>query len=779
MRRFVTLFVLFLSSIPFGVSISGCAHNEAPEFCNGGDSGPTTTQAATITLQPIVYGISLNYGELGQLQRPTATDCKGGNVSVQSFTYGSSDMTIADVQPTTGRLCAGTWNRNSGGGIADFTYCTPTNKSGIAYVDASFNGATSNPLPVFVHPVVTSIVLGGPSSNCSTDPTTACCPLATVGAVTAPPYLAGSCISQGKTAQLVARVYAGSGANQTNISCVTGHLQLSAQGATSLTTISPVLSIDPNGVATANQPGSVLISANISGAASSAGFFSTCPPASITLTTPGITSNPAVVNQNNPQPLLANVLDTNGVALSGLALEYVSTTPTTIPAGANGVIIPPFAGAASITAVCQPPACNPSSYNQIGLFGNGLPVTSNSVNISAPGTNSTVLYMASTQSEDVVQVDFTTSVVGSPYLLPYVPNSMVIADDGSTIYMGSATALMVLNAINTLSITRTDSTSPGTVLAVSPNNSALVISDPVRQIISLESATGGIISTYGGVATHAEFTPDSQTVYITAGNQLLVYSADTGWTSKTTSSPVDPLVAPVTDVAITVPAVGAYFAGQTTTARSYCPISTPTTPTNESNVFYPPADSSPATTDRIAATNDGLHILGATASTANPTLTDLRLEIPAGNGSGVPVSVACPQPGPLNFSNTNTLDPAHATLTPVTATAITGVLPTSDSSVAFVTYTGSGGVLPAYAPSASGQGTTTFIKLSGAATAPIAGVISADNSTMYAATSGDNLVHLITRSTLTDTSTLAPNLTSPTGAIVPVDLMVQKPRKTT
>jgi hypothetical protein len=106
-------------------------------------------------------------------------------------------------------------------------------------------------------------------------------------------------------------------------------------------------------------------------------------------------------------------------------------------------------------------------------------------------------------------------------------------------------------------------------------------------------------------------------------------------------------------------------------------------------------------------------------------------------------------------------------------------LPTSDSSVAFVTYTGSGGVLPAYAPVSSGLGHTTYIKLSGSATAPIAGVIGADNTTMYAATSGDNLVHIINRGTLTDSSTLAPNLTSPAGAIVPVNLMVQKPRKTT
>jgi hypothetical protein len=771
MRRFVTLSVLLLSSIPFGVSISGCAHNLAPTFCNGGDSGMTTTQAATITLQPITYGVSLNFAEIGQLQGPTTTDCKGSSVSVGAYTYGTTDMTIADIQPNTGRLCAGSWNRNSGGGIPDFTYCTATNKPGIAYVSASFNGVTSNPLPVFVHPVVTSIVLGGPSSNCTTDPTTACCPLATTGAVTAPPYLANSCISQGSTAQLVARVYAGTGANQTNISCLAGHLQLSAQGASSTTAISPVVSIDQNGVATANQPGSVLISANIADAASSAGFFSTCPPASITLTTPGSTANPVVVNQNNPQALVASAIDTNGVSLTGLNLEYVSTAPTTIPASLGGTVTPPLAGAASISAVCQPPNCNMSSYNQIGLFGNGKPVTSNSVNITAPGTNSTVLYMASTQSQYMAQIDFTTSVLGQPYLLPYVPNSMVISNDGSTLYMGSSTALMVVNAVNTLSITRTDPSSPGNVLAISPNGDILVLSDPVRQIISLESSAGGVLSTYGGVATHAEFAPDSQTVYITAGNQLLVYSTNSGWTSIT---PATSAGTPVTDVAVTVPAVGAYFAGPTTTARSYCAVSSPTTPTNEANVFYPPADSSPAITDRLAATNDGMHVIGASVTPA-PTLSDLRVSIPAGNMNGATVSVACPLTGTLSFSDT--LTTTH--LTPLTATAITGVWPTPDSTLAFITYTGSGGVLPAYAPSASGQGTTTYIKLSGSATAPIAGVVSADNSTFYAGTSGDNLVHIITRSPLADSSTLAPNLTTPAGAIVPVNLMVQKPRKTT
>src|ERR1035438_9821180 len=494
MRRFVTLAVLLLFSIPFGVSISGCAKTAAPVFCNGGDSGITTGQVTTITLGPIVYGISLNYAEIGQIGTPSAADCKGSTASAGNYTYGTTDMTIADVQPSSGRICGGTWNRNSGGGIPDYTYCIPTNKSGTAYISASAAGVTSNPLPIFIHPVVTSIVLGGPSSNCATDPTTACCPLATVGAVTAPPYLANSCLSQGTTAQLVARVFAGSGTNQTNISCQAGHLQYTVQGAVSITNTSPVVSIDQNGVATANQPGSVLITANVADAASSAGFISTCPPTSITLTTPGATTNPVGGNEHNPQALQATAVDKNGVSLTGLSLEYVSTSPTTIPAGANGSVTPALAGAASISAICQPPECNSAAYSQIGLFSNGKPITSNSVNITTPGTNGTVLYMASTQSLYMEARDFTQPGAGAPLLLPFQPNSMLISNDGANIYMGSSTALMVVNAVNTLSLSRTDIGSPGVVLAVSPDDGQIVISDPIKQITTIESTPGGVVS---------------------------------------------------------------------------------------------------------------------------------------------------------------------------------------------------------------------------------------------------------------------------------------------
>jgi trimeric autotransporter adhesin len=433
------------------------------------------------------------------------------------------------------------------------------------------------------------------------------------------------------------------------------------------------------------------------------------------------------------------------------------------------------------------------------LNGNGKPVTSNEIKVTAPGINSTDLYIASTQSLYLVPVDFTTGSIGTPVRLPYQPNSMVISDDGSTIYMGSAFELMTFSAA-TNTLTTQDSTVIPEVLAVSPDGTTLVLTDPTRQLVYLYASTGSVTATYGGVGTHAEFTPDSQTVYITLGNvttpatpttpavvtpnnQLLVHSTYTGWFVTNAKSSA------ATDVAVTVPSVGAFFAGNTTTALGYCPITTPATDTQgqttTTNVFYPDAGVSAPVTDLVTATNDGLHILGATV-TPTATLTDLAISSPAttpGGPSvpGVPTG-ACPDAG-LTFVATPVVNSA---LTGVTATAITGVDVASDSSIAFVTYTGSGGVVPTYTPSATGAGTLGSIPLAtstfGTPVAPVAGVVSADNQTFYVGTSGDNVVHIITKGTngYQDTTTpIAPKLPDVNGNIVTPNLLVQKPRKAT
>lgn len=807
MRRFVTLAFLLFFTVSFGISISGCSKKTAVVYCNGLGYGPEVGQVSAITLTPKIYGISLNYAQIGNVSGPQATDCKGSSVSVSSYTYGIVDangkpnMTIADVVPSgssAGKLCAGTWNRNTGGGIADYTTCMPNNLSGTVYVVAAADNASSNPLPIYVHPVVTSVLLGAPSTDCINDPATNCSPAAyinttascTINAAngcctvpaqttTNPINATAGCLSQGVTGQLAARVYQGTNTTlpTNNISCEVGHLTYNAQTG-------GVVSIDQNGVATAQAPGSTTITANVSNSGSSAGFFATCPPASIVLNVPPTGATSVSVNPNTTQPITATVLDTNGVSLTGLDLEFVSTTPTTIPAGA-GTVTPLFPGAAAITAICQPPGCNPAPFNQIGLFGNGKAVTSNPVEVTAPGTNSTVLYIGSTQSRYIVPVDFTTTTVGAPVLLPYAPNSMVISNDGSSIYMGTSQEIMTFNAL-TNGLTAQDPSVTGTVLTVSPDNSTLVITDPVRQLVYLYKATGGVLTTYGGVATHAQFTPDSSTVYITLGdvdasgnvtpnNQMLVHSTTIGWYQTSSAQPT-------TGVAVGVPSVGAFFAGSATSAKGYCPITTETSvggqPTT-TNVFYPDAGVTGPATDLVAATNDGLHILGAKAASSVGTFSDLLL------GSGTPPSGlptgSCPGSNALVFTTTPVL--ANVTMAGVTATAITGVDTTSDSTLAFVTYTGSGGVLPTYIPSASGAGKLGSLTLattsSGKPIAPVAGVFSADNSTFYVGTSGDNTVHLINRSTLTDNpaQAIAPKLPDANGNIVAPNLLVQKPRK--
>ena len=146
MRRFVTLAVLLLFAVPFGVSISGCKKATVVDYCNGQNSGLVVGQLTTLDLEPRLTGLSLNQGQISQSSGPSGSDCKGTNVSAGAVVYASNNLSLVDVQPTTGRLCAGTWNRQTGGGIPDYTVCTPGVTSGTAFLTASSQGVSSNPI---------------------------------------------------------------------------------------------------------------------------------------------------------------------------------------------------------------------------------------------------------------------------------------------------------------------------------------------------------------------------------------------------------------------------------------------------------------------------------------------------------------------------------------------------------------------------------------------------------------------------------------------------------
>ena len=756
MRRLVSLVVLLLFTVPFGLSVTGCSKSTPVVYCNASDSGPVVGQVASISLAPTLAttGESLSYGQIGAALAATAVDCKNNAVSVKSYTYATSDssLTFADVD-TQGRVCAGSWNRNTGTGIPNFTTCTApttTPTTHLAYITATADGAVSNAIPVYTHATVASVELTPDSAvaaggtACTTDPTSDCCASSVPITGTVPPVYTGvGCLSQGVQSRLIGKVFDSSG---NNITCQVGNLAFNPLG-----TNNNVVTINPAGVATADQPGSATITATISsvGSANTAGFFSTCPPVSIVLTAQGqsASSGPISVPVNQAQSFTTTIYDKNNVQITGLSLQYASTSPQTVTAGAT--ITPTFPGTATITAICQPGGCNPAPYSQLGLYGNGQPLTSNGITVNTAATSSTVLYIASTQSQYLFPQDFTTNQQPGVVKLPYIPNSMVISQDGSTIYLGSPFALMVFST-GSNTVTAQYTTIVGTVLAVSPDGTTVAVADPTRQTISLVSNAGVVSSTYnatpatsGGVdlPLHAEWTPDSQTLYITgtvdtsSNPQLLVHSIFNGWTV------IDQTPA-YTDVAVLVPAVGAYFAGPAfTDGRSYCSNTSVTagTPPVTTNTYYPVANESAAIANRLAATADGNHVLGATTT----TLSDIAVKL-AKTTSG---SIAeCPVPpatqvGPSTGQITSTL--SSYPLSGITASSITGVIPTSNSALAFVTYNGSSGILPMYVVPTSGTGTVTPITLSGTATAPVAGVFDTFDGDFYVGTSGDNLVHII------------------------------------
>src|SRR5580658_8178261 len=302
MRRFLTLLSLLCMSVPAGISISACYRNPAGNYCNGLGYGQKITDVASINLQPQTTGISLAFGQTQQVAGPTAKTCKGASASVSSYSYGTTNNQLVDISPT-GNLCAGTWNRNSGGGIPNYTICNypnpAPNTGGLpyssAYITASANAVVSNPVQVFVHAAVTSVTLVGPTQ----------------------------CLSQGQLATLDAQACYATPVNGTPTNvlfCAPSGVTNPPKGATP---IAPACSLPPTvsslsqipactpsigtltyntGTATvadinpetnqitAELPGTTVITASISGSGSSAGYFSTCPPQSIALSLNGSTT---------------------------------------------------------------------------------------------------------------------------------------------------------------------------------------------------------------------------------------------------------------------------------------------------------------------------------------------------------------------------------------------------------------------------------------------------------------------------------------------------------
>ncbi len=776
MQRFFALIALFVLSIPVGISIAGCGGTNPNNYCikNGHGYGEKVTDLDHINLGPASTGISLSYGQTGQVNQPQGFNCNGGTVSVAHYVYGTTNLNVADINPSTGAICAGTWNRHSASGIPDFTICTPPTQPGEAQVTASASAVTSNPVNVYIHPPITAISIGSQTSCVSQNQT-----LNYPGTTTPMPLTVNTQVF-GPDGNLIPSQYVGT----VTYTPVNSTIVL-INNTSDTTSTNPV-----NGLATAHFPGSTVINATLSGTTSAAGYFYTCPPTSISLSLNGSTGmpTPVTVSAGSPQNLLTNITDTTGASISGLTLDYTSTQPKQIAVSSGGTVTATFPTTTTISAICQPGTCNPAPVNVIGQLGTGLPVTSNTVFVNTPGRSSTKLWLASSQSSYFTPLDLTATGAPTPIKLPYIPNSMMLDQNGINLYFGSYHELMVYSATtNTLSSENPNV--PGVVLAISPDSSTAVINDQVNQIIYLYNQSKSTFTSVGGLATRAQFSPDGKNLYIVGPNNFYVYNTATGWSTysnpnsganvctasqlNNNSDPTkfDPFCSP--DVTVAIPSIGPFITGSNTTANGFCPNTTVNPP-----VYYPLAATIAAASDHLTATNDGNHILGATASPAQ--IADISVKIPTG---------ACPASNQglklQQGSGTNPGDYSINTtaLTNITPSEINEVVSSPDATMSFVTYTAASasGLLPAYKPSTTfgTPGTLTNIQLSTGAQAPISGAFSPDDSTFFVGTSGDNLLHLIDIPSLTDTQTIDPKLTTPAGTPVPVQFIAVQPRATT
>ncbi len=496
------------------------------------------------------------------------------------------------------------------------------------------------------------------------------------------------------------------------------------------------------------------------------------------------------MTQGVGQNLTTTVTDTQGNSITGLALDYESTNPIDVTVGGAGSINPAYPGVATLTALCKPQLCNPAPINEIGLNGTGLSITSNPVDVVVPGRTSDFVWLSAPgQSQYFYSVELLTGTPGSTVRMPFVPNSMVMDQAGVSLYFGSARELMSYST-NSNALSREDPNVPGVVLAVSPNGNSLLINDQIRGLFYLYNTSGSILSTFGGLGAAAAWTQDSNTLYIVDSaslggnhtNTLYVHDANSGWSTYDLSSSGG-----AQNLALTVPGLGAWLAGNPTVAHTWCPSGT--VGNNATIQYYPQpsTDSLSIPTSALGATSDGQHILGASLNGSSITLDDIGLNIPPSlaypvaqcpvTTSGATQTLAPLSTNPaLNGSvNLGGVTNATAVNQVVTGTAPTTAGTTNAAPIAFVTYNTPGASttaaeLPYYLPQSSGLGPVGYVTFADSTaasppTAPLTGTFSPDHSIFFVSTEGDDELHFIsippnlsTTSPPADTQQLTPGL---------------------
>jgi len=632
----------FFSAISLGFLIVACAL-----LPSCGSSSPTKVRPEVpptgVSLRP-GPDLSLEVGDAVGFSASPAAD---------TFDFHSSNPSVLTIA-TNGQACAGTWNS-----LTVPQICTP-GPVGTAQVTASTLGVTSPPVTVYVHAPITSIVVSKVPGQ--------------------PQTIRNDCISKGALHGPEKWLFQATAFNgSTDITASVGPFswqQINPNFSDIVRLTRPATGtqgclLSPQGqclnqeIVTATTPGVGQIYASASGLIGQPISVETCRVEKISLAAAGdptgsITS--FLVNSGASTTLNATVTDIAGQNVTGVPLTWspsnrvslrVSANNSTPIYGSIGTVSTSGAGQGTVIASCTPPTCNGGINPSLPIYPQAafnFDVQNTSTTAPNPTVYVTTTGCATTSATctpTLVPVGRGSStspfITGQPVVLPNTPNSFLFDSTGSTAYLGvdrsnfNQQGLMFFSGSSVTKVTST----PGRVLAVSPDGTSAIISDTVDTPNKLfictncNSSSRNVNTLLINGASAAAFSPDSLKAYILAGNNLYVYSK------------LDPLLTiqlggAANDVAFHPEGGFAYLAGPSTSITPYrtcdnAPISAATVSTpNAPLIIRALPDGTtllvldPPNIDLVSTT------LNAPLLSCTGTLTDTIASFNLGQGSFIP-----------------------------------------------------------------------------------------------------------------------------------------------
>ncbi len=550
-----------------------------------GHGKSTSSAPASVSVTPST--LSLTAGAVGSVT-VQVLNSSGTVVSTsKKTTFTSSNTAAATVSPN-GVVCAGTWDAN-------YIVCTP-GSTGTSTLTAT-NGNLSGTATVYTHPRVDRVTIAPATVNCQ---------------------------SVGATQQMAATAFS----NGVDVTSSVGPFSWFSNNTS-------VATIDSNGLATSVAPGSTSVFASVANVSSVPAAYITCAVQSIHLHVANAADTTFTLTASgSTQQLAADITDSAGKAITP-GLVWFSTQPAVASVSTTAVATAIGAGTTTVGAACSG-TCN------IGM----APVYADVVVGSVSGTSSTTIYATGTSATTLIPIDSTANTAGTAITLPSAPNSFVFAPNGAKGYLGSSAGMITLDATaNTVS---QNTSLPGTVLAVSPDGTRVLVASASAVYAWTSSATETLAITG---ATAAAFAPDNSRAFILASNGVL-YVYFPGSTPLTYA-----LAGVANDVAFLPSSALAYLAGgapSAITARATCDASladTKLTPGTPTMVRTTPDD-----LKLLAADSPGLDVLTRSGSAhpgCPPILSETLNSVNFGQGAFTTRQLIVPPNGSKAYITSN------------------------------------------------------------------------------------------------------------------------------